>query len=73
MTYAMLYADDASVVGTYPSRDLAMRALLDFVAKHPEVQDEIGLRPYENGHPAGDFRSASELVGEDALTRPHLL
>ena len=73
MTYAMLYAEDASVVGTYASRDLAMRALLAFVRDHPEVQDEIGLRPYHDGRPAGDFRSASELVGEDALTRPHLL
>jgi hypothetical protein len=73
MTSAMLYADDASVVATYTSRDEALAALRAFVDKHPEVQDEIGLRAYEDGKPAGDFQHASKLVGEEALAQPHLL
>jgi len=73
MTFAMVYAENGDIVGTYESRDAAMRDLLAFVRKHPELQDEIGLRPYEGGRPAGDFQSATALVGEDALAQPHLL
>jgi hypothetical protein len=72
MTYAMLYAEDSSVVGTYETRDDALRALVSFVHQHPKLQDDIGLRPYENGRPAGDFQPASELVG-DVIAQPHLL
>jgi hypothetical protein len=73
MTYAMLYAENGDIIGTYASRERAMRDLVAFVHKHPELQDEIGLRPYNRGRPAGEFESASTLVGEDALAQPHLL
>jgi len=72
MTFAMLYADTGDIVGTYQSREAAMRDLKAFVQAHPELQDEIGLRAYEGGRPAGDFETASAVVGEDALTQPHL-
>lgn len=72
MTFAMLYAENGDIVGTYASRDAAMSDLVAFVRKHPELQDDIGLRPYENGSPAGEFQSASVLVGEEALAQPHL-
>jgi hypothetical protein len=72
MIYAMLYAENGDIVGTYDSRERAMADLVAFVREHPELQDEIGLRPYDEGRPAGDFESAAELVGEDALVQPHL-
>jgi hypothetical protein len=73
MIYAMIYAENGDIVGTYGSRKRAMHDLLAFVRQHPELQDDIGLRPYEGGRPAGDFESASALVGEGALAQPHLL
>jgi len=72
MTCAMLYAETGDIVGTYDSRKRAMADLVAFVREHPELQDEVGLRPYDDGRPAGDFESASQLVGEDALVQPHL-
>jgi hypothetical protein len=72
MTFAMVYAENGDIVGTYASREAAMRDLVAFVRMHPQLQDEIGLRPYENGRPAGEFQSASVLVGEEALAQPHL-
>ena len=73
MTYAMLYAETGDIVGMYDSREQAMTDLAAFVRDHPELQDEIGLRPYDDGKPAGEFASATELVGEGALAQPHLL
>jgi hypothetical protein len=72
MTFAMLYAEDGSIVATYESQDVALRALLAFVRANPRMQDEIGLRPYEAGRPAGAFKSASELLGS-SLAQPQLL
>ena len=45
----------------------------EFVRKHLQLQDEMGLRPYEDGRPARAFQSASALVGEEALAQPRLL
>lgn len=72
MIYAMLYAETGDIVGTYESREGAIADLIAFVREHPQLQDEVGLRPYADGRPAGDFQSASELIGEDALAQPHL-
>jgi hypothetical protein len=72
MIFAMLYAEDSSIVGTYESREVALEALVQFVKAHPDLQDEIGLHPYEGGQPAGAFQAASELV-PNALAQPHLL
>ena len=72
MVFAMLYAEDSSIVATYQSRESALEALVKFVNAHPHLQDEVGLRAYEGRRPAGDFQAASELV-PNALAQPHLL
>ncbi len=69
--YAMVYEDTGDVVGTYPSRVLAEDSLAEFIAKHPHVQDEVGLRPYAQGRPAGDYESALDVLG-DRLAQQHL-
>ena len=49
MTYAMLYAENGDIIGAYTLRDEAVRRLAEFVERHPEVQDDVGLRSYEGG------------------------
>jgi hypothetical protein len=71
MTYAMVYAENGDIVGTYASREDAVRRLETFVELHPEVQDEIGLRPYEAGRPVGAYEPATDVLG-DRVTHPHL-
>lgn len=71
MVYAMLYAENADIVGTYDSRDAALADLATFANQHPELQDEIGLRPYQDGRPVGEFESAMELLGGQ-LAQQHL-
>lgn len=71
MTYAMIYVENGDIVGTYPSRDDAVRQLGVFVGLHPEVQDEVGLRRYEGGRPVGAYESAAEVLG-DRMAHPHL-
>lgn len=70
MTYAMVYAENGDVIGTYGSRDEAVRKLAAFVSEHREVQDEVGLRPYENGRPAGVYEPAVEVLGDHVAQRP---
>lgn len=72
MVFAVVYADDASVVATYASEEEATRKLSEFVAANPTLQDEVGLRPYEDGRPAGPWTSASEVLG-DKIAQPHLV
>jgi hypothetical protein len=64
MVYAMLYADTADIVGTYESREAALADLATMVAERPDLRDDLGLRPLADGRPAGEFQSASELLGE---------
>ena len=71
MVYAMLYADTADIVGTYESREAALADLATMVAERPDLRDDLGLRALENGHPAGDFESASDLLG-DQLSQQQL-
>lgn len=71
MTYAIVYAENADIIGVYRSRDDAVRRLAAFLQQHPDVQDEVGLRPYKDGHPAGAFEAATEVLA-DALAQPHL-
>jgi len=71
MTYAMVYAENGDVVGFYGSREDAIDKLTAFVELHPEFQDEIGLRPYDGGRPAGPYESAVEVLG-DHMTHQHL-
>jgi hypothetical protein len=63
MTYAMLYAENADIIGTYKSMDEAMAELAQFVSDHPDLQDDVGLRPYAGGRPVAEFRSATDLLG----------
>lgn len=72
MVYAMLYAENGDVVGTYESYAAALDDLAAFVNEHPGLQDEVGLRPYENGRPAGEFEPASDLVS-DRIAQGHLV
>jgi len=72
MNYAMVYAENGDVIGTYASRSDAVRKLAAFVSEHPSVQDEIGLRPYEDGRPAGPYEPAVELL-RDQVSRRHLV
>jgi hypothetical protein len=72
MVYAVVYAENGDVVATYDSQAEAVRDLKEFVAGNPRLQDEMGLRPYENGVPAGDFKSASDVLG-DKLAQRHLV
>lgn len=69
MIYALIYPENADIVGTYPSWEEALSELAQFVAKHPEIQAEIGLRPFEDGRPAGDFITADDALREPAPSR----
>jgi hypothetical protein len=71
MVYAMLYAENADIIGTYDSRDAALADLASMVNDQPDLRDELGLRPYENGWPAGEFQSAGALLG-DVLAQQQL-
>jgi hypothetical protein len=64
VVYAMLYAENADIVGIYDSRDAALADLLAAVTAEPELRDELGLRALEDGRPVGEFQSASELLGD---------
>jgi hypothetical protein len=70
MTCAMVYAENGDIIGTYGSRDEAVRKLAAFVAEHGEVQDDVGLRPYEKGLPAGAYEHALEVLGDHVAQRP---
>jgi hypothetical protein len=72
MTYAMVYEENGDVVGTYATREEAALKLEAFVASHPEIQDEIGLRPYEGGRPTGPYEAAVDVLG-DRIVRRHLV
>jgi hypothetical protein len=72
MTYAMVYAENGDIIGTYGSREEAIRELEFFIDRHPGVQDEVGLRPYQSGRPAGAYESAVDLLG-DRMTQQHLI
>ena len=72
MTYALICAENGDIIGTCASRADAIRWLAVSVQLHPEIQDEIGLRPYESGRPAGAYESAIEVLG-DRMTDQHLI
>jgi hypothetical protein len=70
MTYAMVYAENGDIIGTYGSRDEAVRKLAAFISENREVQDEVGLRPYQNRRPAGAYEPALEVLGDHVAQRP---
>jgi hypothetical protein len=71
MTYVMVYAENADVVEMYASREEAVERLAAFIEIHPEIQDDIGLRPYERGLPAGPYEPAVDVLGS-RVTHQHL-
>jgi hypothetical protein len=71
MTYVMLCAEHGDVIGTYATREDAICKLATFIEQHPEVQDDVGLRPYEDGRPSGEYQAATEVLGEQ-VTYQHL-
>jgi hypothetical protein len=53
-------------VATYSTLAEALNDLEKFVEGHrtrPELQDEIGIRLYENGRAVGQWESASQVLG----------
>ena len=72
MMHAIVYAEDGNVVGRYPTRDEAERKLAEFCAAHPDIEDEVGLRTYSEGRPAGAFEPADQVLGE-SLAQRHLV
>jgi hypothetical protein len=70
VVFALLYADNSDIVGTYSSRDEALAELASFVAEHPELQDDVGLRPYQDGRPADDYQSATDLLSGQIAQPP---
>jgi hypothetical protein len=69
--FAVIHAEGADVVATYESAEEASDKLAEFVAAHPTMQDEIGLRQYEDGRPAGAWMSAAEVL-QAQIAQPHL-
>lgn len=69
MVYALLYPENADIVGTYPSWEEARSELAQLVGEHPEIRAEIGVRAYEDGLPAGRFIPADEALREPASSR----
>ena len=70
--FAVIYAENAEIVATYDSEQEASKKLAEFVAAHPSLQDEIGLREYEDGRPVGDWVSAAQLL-DGHIAQPHLV
>jgi len=66
MAYALIYPENADIVGTRPSWEAARSELAQFVGEHPELRAEIGLRAYAQGLPAGDFIPADQALREPA-------
>lgn len=72
MIYAMVNAEHGDIIATYQSRGEAESKLAAYVEQHPETQDDMGIRPYANGVPAGDFASAVDVLG-DRIAQSHLV
>ena len=66
MTYAMLYAENAEILGTYESFESAADDLARYVNEHssdqPGLEAEIGLCKYVDGRPVGNFMPAREIA-----------
>jgi hypothetical protein len=62
---AMLYLENADIIGTYESWDEARDELVAFVHEHPAIARDVGLRAFEDGLPSGEFVLASQLLQSD--------
>ncbi len=64
MSFIALYAENASVVGTYEDRAAAVHAAVRIAMRHPEYSTEIGIAELadSDGHVIAPFVSASDLL-----------
>lgn len=72
MAYAVIYADNADIHGTYATRDEAIQALRGIVGQKPDLADDVGIRPYAEGRPAGAFEAASAVL-RDSIAQQQLV
>jgi hypothetical protein len=71
MVYAVIHAENADVLATYSAWEDAVEAITGYVSRNPGSEDEIGIRPYAKGRPAGKFESASTVLG-DRVPQQHI-
>jgi hypothetical protein len=69
--FAVVHTENWDVIRTYKSRSEAVEHLAAIVDEEPRLSEDVGIRPFDNGRPAGDFEPASEVLGE-RLTQHHL-
>jgi hypothetical protein len=73
MIYAVVHTANWDTIRTYPTLAEAEADLLNRMELNgPAAVEELGLRPYDNGHPAGDFVSAADVLGERLAHQQHL-
>jgi hypothetical protein len=67
MSFIALYAENASVVGTYAERAAAVRAAIAIAMRRPDLSPEIGIAELDDadGHVIAPFVSASDLLAAD--------
>jgi hypothetical protein len=67
MSFIALYAENASVVGSYHERALAVRAAVTIAMRQPDLSPEIGIAELDDGdgHVIAPFVSASDLLATD--------
>lgn len=67
MSFIALYAENASVVGTYDERAPAVRAAITIAMRRPDLSPEIGIAELDDadGHVIAPFVSASDLLAAD--------
>lgn len=67
MSFIALYAENASVVGTYADRPRAVRAAIEIAMRRPDLSTDIGIAEVDDadGHVIVPFVSASDLLAAD--------
>src|SRR4051794_6772436 len=67
MSFIALYAENASVVGTYAERAAAVRAAVRIAMRRPDLSTDIGIAELDDGdgHVIAPFVSASDLLAND--------
>jgi hypothetical protein len=64
MVWAVVFIENADIVATYDSRAAAEGTLAKYIGAHPHMVDDVGLRPYEDGRPAGEWEPASDVLAD---------
>ena len=67
MSFIALYAENASVVGTYAERAAAVRAAVRIAMRRPDLSTDIGIAELDDGdgHVIAPSVSASDLLAND--------